>query len=40
MRARGVAVAAAPSLVKAATHHGCEVLDVPTGVVAKVILDL
>ena len=39
-RARGVTVEVSPSLVKAATFHGLEVVETAEGVSAEVILDV
>ena len=40
VRARGVTVEVSPSLVKAATFHGLEVVETADGVSAEVILDV
>lgn len=39
-RARGVIVAVSPSMVKAATFHGLQVLETADGLAAEVILDV
>ena len=39
-RVRGAAVEVPPSIVKAATFHGLEVLETPEGLEAEVILDV